>query len=175
MREGDKTTAGGNVLEGVPNNMHHGVRLSYEGARIYCPACNSEGYASKVPPYPPYLPMKMMGKAPILDGDLCVCKCDPPPRLIEAQHDRFMSFESDPQSVARIAPDRTPLRAVGVFDEQFRLIDHDTGRPLANVRYRVRTATGGGFAGVTDAAGHTQRITTTDSENLRLEISHDHV
>ncbi|WP_423382619.1 PAAR domain-containing protein [Burkholderia sp. LMG 32019] len=172
IREGDKTTAGGTVLDGVPNNMHHGVLLSYEGARIHCPACNSEGYASKVPPF---LPMKMMGKAPILDGDLCICKCDPPPRLIESQHDRFMSFEADPHVAARIAPDRIPLRTVRVFDEQFRLIDHDTGRPLANVRYRVRTATGGSFTGVTDATGHTQRITTTGTENLRLEINYDHV
>lgn len=55
-------------------------------------------------------------------------------------------------------------------DEQFVLRDAANGRPLADVRYRIRTASGAAFAGITDATGHTQRVSTTNAETLRIEI-----
>lgn len=40
---GDKTTRGGVVTEGEATATNRGKALSYHGARIHCPACQSDG------------------------------------------------------------------------------------------------------------------------------------
>jgi uncharacterized Zn-binding protein involved in type VI secretion/D-alanyl-D-alanine dipeptidase len=87
---GDKTTAGGTVLEGNTGTTNNGTPMSYHGARIYCPACQSTGHACNVPPFHTML---LTGKQALLNDDLCLCKCSPPPRLIASQHEVSMSFE----------------------------------------------------------------------------------
>ena len=44
-------------------------------------------------------------------------------------------------------------------DEQFRLVDEHSGRPLAGVRYEIRSPSGV-FSGRTDPYGFTQRVNT---------------
>ncbi|RBB38920.1 hypothetical protein DPV79_16205 [Burkholderia reimsis] len=166
IREGDKTTAGGTVLDGVPNNMHHDVPLSFEGARIHCPACNSEGYAQKVPPY---WPMSMMGKAAILDGDLCICKCDPPPTLIASQGDRFMSFESEPEAVGSSAKGFRQGSSVLTHDRHFRIINSD-GTPVEGLRYRLQVDGEQDIVGQTGASGKTQLARSNGAKTVSLSI-----
>lgn len=36
VKQGDKTTAGGVVLEGIPNIFHYDALLFFVGAKIYC-------------------------------------------------------------------------------------------------------------------------------------------
>ncbi len=55
--------------------------------------------------------------------------------------------------------------------EQYVLRDAESGRPLANVRYRIRLSSGKIFTGVTDATGHTQRVTSAYVESLKFEIA----
>ncbi|WP_080411323.1 PAAR domain-containing protein [Burkholderia ubonensis] len=87
---GDKTTNGGVVLEGEERTKNHGKALSYHGARVYCPACKSEGH---IVGDGPSRPMLLHGKQVALEDDLCICDCSPPPRLIRSQTNAFMSFE----------------------------------------------------------------------------------
>lgn len=92
IRVGDKTTAGGTVLEGAPNHQIYGLAASYEGAQVACPACKTIGYIQKVPPFRSFA---MSGRQIALENDLCICKCHPPPKLIASQANASMSFEAD--------------------------------------------------------------------------------
>jgi hypothetical protein len=40
-----------------------------------------------------------------LDGDICICKCEPPPRLIASRYDMYESFEAHELEREGLAPD----------------------------------------------------------------------
>lgn len=157
------------MLDGIPNNMHHGVPLSYEGARIHCPACNSEGYAQKVPPF---WPMSMMGKAAILDGDLCICKCNPPPTLIASQTDRSMSFESQPASVGDAAYRSAASSNAIRHDQHFRIINSD-GNPVSGLPFRIEVSGGETVTGTTSADGLTKLVSSNSAKKVQLRFHID--
>ncbi len=75
--------------------------------------------------------------------------------------------QAETQPMMRKVTESAPL---AMHDEQYVLRDADSGQPLTNIRYRIRTASGHVFSGVTDATGHTQRVATTNTESLHLEI-----
>jgi uncharacterized protein (DUF2345 family) len=52
------------------------------------------------------------------------------------------------------------------------LRDGETRRPLANVRYRIRTASGAISEGITNAEGKTIRVQTDGAESLTIEVLH---
>lgn len=99
---GDTTTRGGVVLEGEGRTTNHGKALSYHGARVYCPACKSEGH---IVGEGPSRPMLLRGKQVALEDDLCMCNCSPPPRLIRSQTNAFMSFGGHELTRSGYAPD----------------------------------------------------------------------
>jgi uncharacterized Zn-binding protein involved in type VI secretion len=80
----DKTTSGGQVLDGDPDMRADGRNFSYLNARVSCPACNTEGYLAPRGERPDD---RMSGRQPALDGDICWCKCDPKPRVLASQDD----------------------------------------------------------------------------------------
>lgn len=86
---GDKTTASGTV-EARPTTVQlNGVHVAHEGDDVACPACNSTG---KVKCDGPRQVMTAPdGRHAALSDDLCICKCDPPPKLVASQ--KFMSVE----------------------------------------------------------------------------------
>lgn len=90
--KGDKTTSGGVVLEGVAADFNNGIPIAYHGAPVYCPACKSEGHIAGVGPS---WPTTFDGQQVALENDLCICGCNPPPRLIASANDMFMTFESN--------------------------------------------------------------------------------
>lgn len=96
-RIGDKTTAGGDVLEGEPTFTFEGRPVAFHGAKVYCAACNSTGVIVTIPPYHPFT---TKGRQLALNGDLCVCKCGTPPRLIASQTSGRMSFDRSDSSRA---------------------------------------------------------------------------
>jgi uncharacterized Zn-binding protein involved in type VI secretion len=91
LKMGDKSSAGGLIIEGVASCTHDGTALTFIGARVACPICQSTG---AIVATGPRWPDQMMGKEQALDGDLCLCKCDPPPVMIASQTHSFHSFES---------------------------------------------------------------------------------
>jgi uncharacterized Zn-binding protein involved in type VI secretion len=162
---GDKTTAGGVVIQGEESCRNHGKALAYHGAQIYCHACKTTGYICNVPPY---RPMILMGKQVALENDICICKCDPPPRLIASQNNASMSFDSGELAKMGCLPDgrRMPesdSATVGsAFDDRYQLLDANTGEPLAGVEYAIARANGQIEHGTTDADGHTHLLEATD-------------
>jgi uncharacterized Zn-binding protein involved in type VI secretion len=87
---GDKTTANGTVLAQPTTIQFDGRDVAHEGDDVQCPACNMIGKikcdgSRQVMTAPD-------GRHAALSDDLCICKCDPPPKLVASQ--RSMSVES---------------------------------------------------------------------------------
>jgi hypothetical protein len=108
------------------------------------------------------------GRYQAVGGDMVLCNCARPPRIVavNARHYTIMDNGADQYAPSDFRQHNTPH----VYDEQYVLRDMSTTRPLANIRYRVRTATGITFEGITDAQGRTQRVTTDGAETLKLEV-----
>jgi hypothetical protein len=81
----DRTTANGIVLDGLDDIGLDDRKMSYLGARIRCPACDTIGHIEPDGARP--LDDDLSGKQPALENDLCRCACNPPPRLIASQRD----------------------------------------------------------------------------------------
>lgn len=93
IRESDKTTASGVVIEGLPADVIEGHGVAFEGAQISCPACKAIGRIRCVDPRWPFtLPN---GQKPALENDLCICKCKVPPKLVAGQIFSGMDFDAE--------------------------------------------------------------------------------
>lgn len=92
---GAKTTAGGEVISGMARTSFNGQMIAREDDRVACPACGTEGFIALTGPH---LHEEWGGKQAALEGDLCICKCDPPPELIACQWSKSQVFETQPQS-----------------------------------------------------------------------------
>ncbi|MEX3982806.1 PAAR domain-containing protein [Paraburkholderia sp. EG287A] len=108
LKVGDKSTANGVVVEGIPFCSHAGVEITFVGAKVNCPACNSIGHIVATGPR---LQMNMMGKERALEGDLCACKCDPQPKMIASQSSMFETFDSHALASMGFAPNGLPIGA----------------------------------------------------------------
>jgi uncharacterized Zn-binding protein involved in type VI secretion len=85
--QGDKTTAGGEVFGATDNRSTlDGVPLALEGDGIYCPACETTGQIVCVGPRQESWEN---GRKDALDNDLCVCECEPSPRLLYSKTGMF--------------------------------------------------------------------------------------
>jgi len=79
---GASTTAGGTVTSASSLLALNGVKVALEGDQVTCPACDSIGAIALDGPR---VAARDNGKPYALSDDLCVCQCDPPPRLVAAQ------------------------------------------------------------------------------------------
>ncbi len=79
---GAKTTADGTVRTGWDCSTINGQAMAREGDVVDCPKCDSTG---TIVCDGPRLVDLLEDRNAALDGDLCKCKCDPPPRLIANQ------------------------------------------------------------------------------------------
>lgn len=76
------TTTGGKVISASSAMRIDGVNIALEGDKAFCPVCKREG---TIRCDGPRLGETYCGKNAALDGDLCVCGCPVPPKLIAAQ------------------------------------------------------------------------------------------
>jgi uncharacterized Zn-binding protein involved in type VI secretion len=79
---GARTTAGGKVISANSCRSIDGVKVAVEDDEVSCPRCSSLGV---IKPHGPRLSELVNGKQVALHDDLCLCKCNPPPRLIANQ------------------------------------------------------------------------------------------
>ena len=96
---GSTTTVGGKVTSGCEGTSFNGEMISREGDRVACPACGTEGFIALTGPH---LHEEWNGKQAALEGDLCICKCDPPPELIANQSSKSQEFGPQPQRVTPV-------------------------------------------------------------------------
>jgi uncharacterized Zn-binding protein involved in type VI secretion len=79
----DKTTANGTVLARSTSLGLSDQPIAHEGDDVSCPACNSTG---KIQCDGPRVPMTGPdGRQVALSDDLCICHCNPPPKLVASQ------------------------------------------------------------------------------------------
>jgi type VI secretion system secreted protein VgrG len=71
-----------------------------------------------------------------------------------------------PTSLSRSSP--TLPTGGGPYNEQFKIHDKHTGEPAPYVRYRVETAEGKVFEGMTDEHGMTSRVMTSEPNDLKV-------
>lgn len=95
LKKGDKSTAGGVVLEGLTGYIHHGTESTFVGAKINCPACKSTGLiVAKGPRWPNTYHDENGDKEEALSDDVCLCKCEPPPIMLASQYDTYHTFSA---------------------------------------------------------------------------------
>ncbi|MDE1004903.1 MAG: PAAR domain-containing protein [Paraburkholderia fungorum] len=81
--DGDHTTVSGTVRAQPTALSLSGRHIAHEGDDVVCPACNSTG---KIKCDGQRLTMPGPdGRRTALSDDLCICKCDSPPRLVASQ------------------------------------------------------------------------------------------
>ncbi|CAM2171088.1 PAAR domain-containing protein [Burkholderia orbicola] len=168
LKVGDKSTTGGVVIEGVGSCTHHGTALTFVGAQVVCNACQFTGViAARGPRWPDHL----MGKEQALDGDLCLCKCHPPPVMIASQTDSFHSFESHNLAEMGYGSSGQSLTEEyrGNCDERVRVLDAKN-QPVCSSPYHIRTSTGAVYKGLTDSQGYCPRVYTKDVSKLDIAV-----
>ncbi|WP_233828874.1 PAAR domain-containing protein [Paraburkholderia sp. ZP32-5] len=168
LRKGDKSTNGGIVTQGIENCTDHGVPMTYIGAEIWCNGCGSVGH---IGPQGPRHHAVMYGKQQALDGDICLCRCVPPPLIRASQSHSSHSFDAhelpamryDTHGQARLA------EPTGDFDERVRVVDANR-LPISGAPYHIRTASGAIYKGLTDSLGYCPRIYTDSAARLDVAI-----
>lgn len=173
LKVGDKSSAGGTVIEGIPSVTHEGVELTFVGAQVSCPACKSVGH---IVAKGPRLPGSMMGKTRALEGDICLCKCSPPPVMIASQSVMSETLQGHEMALQGFAANGLPLapESPGNFDERVRVLDAG-GQPLAGVPFHIKTPSGEIHKGMTDVEGYCPRVFTSDAQQLDIAIGHQAV
>ena len=153
VKQGDKTTAGGVVLEGIANTFHHDTLLSFVGAKIYCHGCKSQGVLA---PEGPRFPDDFMGHKPALNNDICICRCDPPPRLLASQGTMYEEYGPAELAAMGFSDDGKPLQKIVSSTncaQRILVKDSVTGEPLTQQPYLL-DIDGVRQMGRTDANGY---------------------
>ncbi|MCG5075966.1 PAAR domain-containing protein [Paraburkholderia sp. RG36] len=88
IMKGDRTTADGTVMGGDPNDRIGDREQAYEQDEVWCPCCQSTGRI--VCSGPRFSMRGPDGREGALSDDLCVCKCDPSPRLLPSQYSSYV-------------------------------------------------------------------------------------
>ena len=106
LKVGDRSSAGGTVIEGITLMTHRGIQLTFVGAKVTCPSCKSTGQiVGKGPRWPGVL----MGKQAALEGDVCACDCYPSPVMLASQTNMTMNFESHELAGMGFSPNGSSL------------------------------------------------------------------
>ncbi|MDR0243845.1 MAG: hypothetical protein LBJ65_19805 [Burkholderia sp.] len=162
------------ITEGLPtvtcSNPPPRVHIATLFMKTYCTVCQREGY---IAPEGPRLPGTAPNGQPwALSGDINVCGCNPSPVFYAERGMRMIV--TDQHVATPVEQHQNHARSMSAssdeHDEQYVLCDEQSGRPLARVRYRIHTASGRIFSGMTDFEGNTQRVTARHAEKLRLEV-----
>lgn len=167
---GDTTNTGGTAFASQIVASYMGKNLVMVGDLVTCPRCKSSGY---IAPDGPRLQRSFMGKQPALNNDLCMCKCQQKPRLINSLS--LMGETIEGEEVVRqgygawIGRDETD--ASQQFDEQAHLHDGQ-GNPLINMPYTIKKISGEIIHGTTDSSGLTERLTTKSPEPFEIFVGH---
>ncbi len=189
---GDTTTSAGKVLTGLSTSTWHGIPNAFDGDAVECPKCKTIGHirvvGSRVPSTGAH------GRQRALSGDLCLCKCNPPPRLVASQDSAWTegvagdvvaasgmgatagaAFEGSWRAGlgSAGAPDEAGVAGGATdalpADQRFLVRDEASGEPVANRLYRL-SYLGGLVQGRTDAQGYTAYVSGTVGSEIRIEV-----
>ncbi len=171
IRDGDTTTANGTVQarpqqSPVTLDAKHAC---FEGDPVVCPACKSTGITKCVAPF--RRSTGPDGRQANLDGDLCLCKCPTPPRLVARFHNGTMGFAAqeimDMPAAAPWMAYAGHTRPLSRYDEFFVVEDAATGCPVQGFRYGIVTRSGEHHDEVYDD-GATAKAYAEDAQPMTL-------
>jgi hypothetical protein len=147
-----------------------GHQVALIGGDAYCEACKTTGSIAKAGG-PRRL--QFLGEA-ALDGDIIICNCATPPRIVAKLAGESWFDDEDHRAVAPTT--NTPQSVVvqsAIYDQHFRLADERTGMPLKGVPYRIVTSDGEEYEGRTDVQGHTLRVSNDWVTSATLHVLED--
>jgi uncharacterized Zn-binding protein involved in type VI secretion len=152
----------------------NGAPLALEGDPVDCPACGTQGVIKCVSPR---MPDNFNGKEFALSDDLCICGCNPPPKLVADQNFRYQAFADTPTDAmdegaasragANTAAD-SPGAARNALLVPLRFVDSVSGKPYANRPYRLELMDGKVIRGTTDSNGRTRPLTSEERNGLKV-------
>ncbi len=193
---GDTTTSAGKVLTGLSTSTWHGIPNAFDGDAVKCPKCGIVGHirvvGSRVPSTGSH------GRQRALSGDLCLCRCNPPPRLVASQDSAWtegvagdvvaasesaqatgaafagvwragLSSAGGSDETGRAAGDESDATEALTADQRFLVRDEASGEPVANRLYRL-SYVGGLVQGRTDAQGYTEYVCGRVGSEIRIEV-----
>ena len=109
-----------------------------------------------------------MGKQRALEGDICACKCEPPPVMLASQSDMFESYEGhDLAKMGYTATGESIEHATKTYDQHFRIINSD-GEPVEGLPYVIKSADGTAVQGATLANGKTELLSAHDAHEVQF-------
>jgi uncharacterized Zn-binding protein involved in type VI secretion len=171
IRQGDKTTHGGIVLEGSPTHLYMGKPVALVGHNVSCPKCKGMFPIAEGAPTAFF-----GGKNVALAGMRTACGAV----LIATQFTGTIESGGATTGSAPVDRPATPTGTgtkaaestnAGKFDDKFVLLDEETGQALAFTEYGIRRASGAIEFGTTDAEGHTHLLSATaQAEAVQLFV-----
>jgi uncharacterized Zn-binding protein involved in type VI secretion len=174
IRQGDKTSHGGTVVEGHPFLIIHGKPAAGVGHKVYCPKCSGnivivEGAVNAT----------MMGISIAVEGMKTSCGAT----LIASQITDTIEYgagaapaAAEPELIVAglaasiVAANAAPKKTAATkppYDEQARILD-ELGVPIANMPYHIIDASGNVYKGLTDANGCCERVHTENPQSLTI-------
>jgi uncharacterized Zn-binding protein involved in type VI secretion len=145
---GAPTSAGGKVTTATSGRMIDGVAVALENDKVHCSACGSDGV---IQPDGPRSSERWNGHQYALQDDLCICKCSPPPKLVNAQTLVCQLVEGPADNMPG--------------DASLFLRHQETREPFRHRPYRLHL-TNKVIEGTTDGDGYTKPLSATDRANL---------
>lgn len=171
---GAATSTGGKVVSATCSVRINGAPIALEGDAVYCPVCKLTG---KIVCVGPRIPELSEGKHVALENDLCVCRCQPSPKLLPNQTMRSQVLKDTGRALSNSgemfgSAARSPSKRgakVPAYNDRFILLDDETGAPLSNKEYAVVRASGKLEFGSSDQNGLTHLLSNTaDSESVEI-------
>lgn len=170
---GDRTSHGGEVIQGSPVSDIHGKPIARIGDRVTCPLHGHGGITEIVSGDPTLI---IDGKPVARNGDKTACGAT----LISSQatttDDPGRGYSSSSNSAAAVASGSAFLRSSTAstseavrYDIHFLVQDNVTGDPLSNVPYRLTLPSGEEVVGSTDINGLTSTIASDTPQEATLE------
>ncbi len=175
---GDTLSSGGTITAYAgPPFTFEGHQIALIGGQAFCTTCKRSGFIAKSGGT---YRISVMGEA-ALDGDVVMCGCPVPPRIVAALSGDAWCDDMIEQHGA-VPPNPTKGtgaagfesandRVSNVFDDQFVIRDKHTKQPLSNVRYSIKDQSGNVLvSGISDEQGRTVHVRTANANTLKLDV-----
>lgn len=165
---GATTTAGGKVTSAGAFISIDGAQMALENDTVSCPTCHSQGV---IKPDGPRLSERWNGRHVALNDDLCICKCSPPPRLVNSQTLKCQIIDAQQFSdqaaatAAELAKRATEDSGNPVDEVAIRLLHPETREPFKHKQYRLQLADKV-IEGMTDGNGATRPLSSSERASV---------
>jgi len=151
----DRTDHRGTIITASSKIKVNGRNMARVGDLVSCPKCGRNQIVSGV--------KGIFGEKQLIAvvGSETACGS----KIISGSHNVFV----DDSGQGDLVDQRETIKT---YDEQFRIVDPETGEPLEGVKYEIVTGSGISIKGMTGKDGLTRRVFTGDeSETVTLYYS----